>query len=175
MNEERDKIAAESNEEVSVPTVEETPESPPVELPIEFTAAKASRPPKWDSGSKPGTWTTIGCGMGIVLLVAALFAGSSLMKRTVWTGFSGARQRVVANLEGDVPPGERMALIRDLDRFAAQLENHPDPYPIMGDFQKRVRAALEDERITRDEAAELNAFLEEHLPSGPSEVPYSMP
>ena len=45
----------------------------------------------------------------------------------------------------------------------------------MGDFQKRVRAALEDDRITRDEAAELNAFLEEYLPKGPSKVPYSMP
>jgi hypothetical protein len=148
---------------------------PAATLPPDLLLQRSEKPAWKSGGATPGRWTTIGCGLGIVMLIAALFAGSSLMKRTVWTGFAGTRQRVVVNLPGNLPPGERMQLVRNLDRFAVLLENHSDPYPLMGDFQRRVRAAFEDGQITREEATELNAFLEENLPGGRSDVPYSMP
>jgi len=144
-------------------------------VPPELLMPTRSKSPKWQSGGKPGRWTTIGCGLGIVMLLATLFAGSNLLKRTVWSGYAGTRNRIVNNLPGDLPPGERMRLTRNLDRFSAQLRIHDDPYPIMGEFQKLARVVFEDRVITRDEVGQLNVFLEEHLPGGPSDVPYSMP
>jgi hypothetical protein len=151
------------------------PETTPEPTPPDFATARAASRPDWSSGAKPGSWATIGCGLGIVVLIAALFAGSSLLRRTVWSGFAGARQRLVANLPGDLPPGERMELTRNLDRFAAQLQTMEDPYPTMGEFQQRLRSALDDGAVDRAEVAEINAFLESHLPTGPSTVPFSMP
>ncbi len=145
-----------------------------VELPAEFVAMKAGQAVKWDSGSRPGKWTTIGCGLGLVVLIAALFAGSSMLKKTVWAGFSGTGQRLVANLPGDLEPGERMRLTRNLDRFAAQVKLQDDPYEAMGEFQRLAREALEDHRITHEEVEEINIFLESQLP-GKYDVPFSMP
>lgn len=155
--------------------VDETPKSTPAELPAEFVAMKAGRAVKWDSGGRPGKWTTIGCGLGLLVLVAALFAGSSMLKKTVWAGFSGTGQRLVANLPGDLEPGERMRLTRNLDRFTAQVKLQDDPYEAMGEFQRLARGAMEDQRITYEEVEEINIFLESQLPDGKYDVPFSMP
>jgi hypothetical protein len=143
-----------------------------VELPPEFTAPRAS---SWDRDARPGKWTTIGCGIGIVLLIAALFAGSSLLRKTVWAGLAGTSQRIVTNLPGDLPPGERMRLTRNLDRFAAALEQQDEPYEAIGQFQKLARKVMEDRVISHDEVEELNVFLESNLPPSSADVPYSMP
>ena len=145
----------------------------PVELPAEFIESPSGRAVKWDSGGRPGKWTTIGCGLGLLVLIAALFAGSSLLKKTVWAGFSGTGNRLVSNLPADLPPGERMRLTRNLDRFTAQVKQQDDPYEAMGEFQRLARTAMEDQRITQDEVEELNEFLEAHLPL--DSVPFSMP
>jgi hypothetical protein len=170
MNTEDDETTAVESGADGAPGPKPTP-SPSTEL---LAVGRADRP-AWKSGSGPGRWTTIGCGLAIVMLIAALFAGSSLLRRTVWTGFAGARQRVVANLPGDLAPGERMRLTRNMDRFVVQLETKKDPYPLMGEFQRMVRSALEDRRITADEVEDLNLFLEAHLPDGGRDVPFSMP
>jgi hypothetical protein len=148
-----------------------------VELPAEFVAAQAQRAakaPTWDRDPRPGKWTTIGCGIGLVLLIAALFAGSSLLRKTVWAGFVGTGNRLIANLPGDLPPGERMRLTRNLDRFTTQVKQQDDPYEAMGEFQKLARKAMEDRLITHEEVEEINVFLESHLPNHDA-VPYSMP
>ncbi|HSL19348.1 MAG TPA: hypothetical protein VLB51_15695 [Methylomirabilota bacterium] len=155
---------------------ETSPEvKPETEALPEFAAARAAGRPDWSSGARPGRWATIGCGLAIVVLIGALFAGSTLLRRTVWTGFDGARHRLVANLPGNLPPGERMELTRNLDRFAAQLRMMEDPYPVMGEFQQRLRAVLDDGVVDRAEVAELNAFLESYLPTGAAGVPGAMP
>ena len=146
-----------------------------VELPAEFVAARVAQSSKWDSGGRPGKWSTIGCGLGIVVLISALFAGSSLLRKTVWSGFSGTGSRLVANLPGDLAPGERMRLTRNLDRFTAQVQRQEDPYEAMGEFQRLARKAMEDRVISHDEVEEINLFLEEQLAESTGSVPYSMP
>jgi len=152
----------------------ESPSPPPDPAPELLAAARAEKA-AWKSGSNLGRWATIGCGLGIVVLIAALFAGSSLMRKTVWTGFAGTSRRVVTNLPGDLPPGERMRLTGNLDAFAAYLKDQDEPFPIMGEFQDLARQVLEDRLISRDEVEELNVFLEAQLGSGSRDVPYSMP
>jgi hypothetical protein len=68
-----------------------------------------------------------------------------------------------------------MELTRNLDRFAAQLRVMEDPYPVMGEFQQRLRTVLDDRIVDRAEVAELNAFLESHLPTGAAGKPEAMP
>jgi hypothetical protein len=163
------------NNEIEQNEVEEPKAAPEPSLSPELLLPKRSRGTTWQSGGKPGRWATIGCGLGIVILLATLFAGSNLLKKTVWSGYAGARNRIVNNLPGNLPPGERMRLTRNLDRFTTQLEVQKDPYPIMGEFQKLAREVFEDRVISREEVEQLNVFLESHLPGGPDDVPYSMP
>jgi hypothetical protein len=167
-----------NDETTPVETEEDSPPekkpSPPTLSPELLAAGRADKD-AWKSGSGPGRWATIGCGLGVVVLIAALFAGSTLMRKTVWAGFAGAGQRVMANLPGDLSPGERMRLKSNLDRFAAYLKKHDEPFPVMGEFQALVREALEDRLITRDEVEKLNLFLEPKLAEDASAVPYSMP
>jgi len=164
----------EAAEEPIEEVVEGLQEAKP-ELPAEFVATRAVKAAEWDSGSRPGKWSTIGCGLGIVILISALFAGSSLLRKTVWAGYSGTKARLVANLPGDLAPGERMRLTRNLDRFTAQVQQQEDPYEVMGEFQRLARKAMEDRVISRDEVEEINLFLEEYLAESIGRVPYSMP
>ena len=154
---------------------DEAPEPAPPSLSPELLTTGRADKAAWKSGKGPGRWATIGCGLGIVALVVALFAGSGLMRKTVWAGFASASRRVVANLPGDLPPGERMRLTGNLDAFAASLKKHDEPFPIMGEFQDLVRRALEDHQVTRDEVEELNDFLEAQLAEVRHNMPYSMP
>ena len=174
-DQEREPQRAEEEPSAERPTDERTPDVKPEEALAGFATARAASRPDWSSGARPGRWATIGCGLAIVVLIGTLFAGSTLLRRTVWTGFDGARHRLVANLPGDLPPGERMELTRNLDRFAAQLRVMEDPYPVMGEFQQRLRAALDDRIVDHAEVAELNAFLESHLPTGAAGAPEAMP
>ena len=146
-----------------------------VSLSPELMAAGRADKAAWKSGKGPGRWATIGCGLGIVVLIAALFAGSSLMRKTVWAGFAGAQQRVVGNLPANLSPGERMRLKDNLGRFTIQLKKHHEPFPLMGEFQDLVRTVFEDRQITREEVEELNLFLESKLNGFESAVPASMP
>lgn len=151
-------------------------QSPAPDAAAAFASLRRTDTPDWNSGSGPGRrWVTIGCGLGILILVAALFAGSTLMRKTVWTTFATTRQRLVQNLPATLPPGERMQLINQLDAFADELELRDDPYPVMGEFQTLVRGALEDGRIVPEEVAELRLFLDRQLAESRLASPYSMP
>jgi len=167
-----------NDETAPVETDEETTPAPKPSMPTlspELLAAGQADKAAWKSGSGPGRWATIGCGLGVVVLIAALFAGSTLMRKTVWAGFAGSGQRVMANLPGDLPPGERMRLKNNLARFTDYLKKHDEPFPVMGEFQALVREVLKDRLITRDEVEKLNLFLESKLAEDASAVPYSMP
>lgn len=187
MNEEENEELAPAEEVAEEPVeaaAEETPSKPAEEqkearpeMPPEFVAAQASQATKtkWDSGPRPGRWSTIGCGLGIVVLIAALFVGSSLLRKTVWAGFAGTCNRIEANLPLDLPPGERMRLTRNIDRFTALIKHQDDPYEAMGEFQQLARKAIEDRVVDRDEVEEINLFLERKLAESTGGVPYSMP
>ena len=78
----------------------------------------------------------------------------------MWVTLDQGRQAVVQSLPFDLPPAERRRIIKNLDRFRALLEASDDPYPIMGEFMTRVRAVLEDGRLTVDEVNGLNVYIE---------------
>jgi hypothetical protein len=183
MNDRNDELDPEAIEDdpgaeaTGTPEPAEAPEERPeaAELPAEFTAAPAARSVRWDSGARPGKWTTIGCGLGLIILIGLLFAGSNLLRKAVWATFAGTSRQLVANLPGDLPPGERMRLQRNLDRFEVQVKRRTDDYADLGEFHTLARELLEDRRLTRGEVNDLNEFLESKLPPSSRDVPYSMP
>jgi hypothetical protein len=96
-----------------------------------------------------------------VILLALLFAGLSVLRRGVWVTLEQGRRAVVQNLPLELPPAERQRTAANLERFRRLLERLDDPYPVMGDFMRRVRAALADSQLTVGEVEELNLFLEQ--------------
>jgi hypothetical protein len=115
----------------------------------------------WREGSGCGSRVSLyGCIIAVALLIAALMAGTSAMRRTVWLNMDRGRRTVVQALPGDLPPAERARTTRNLERFRAVLEASKDPYPMMGEFMKMVHAAFVDQRPTAEEIEELNLYLE---------------
>jgi hypothetical protein len=133
------------------------PASPTPELLLPPSTGKEA----WRSGS--------GCGprmriylllVAAVILLALLFAGLSVLRRGVWVTLEQGRRTVVQNLPLELPPAERQRTAANLERFRRLLERLDDPYPVMGEFMRRVRAAMADSRLTVGEVEELNLFLE---------------
>ncbi|MEJ2580494.1 MAG: hypothetical protein P8127_02470 [Acidobacteriota bacterium] len=121
--------------------------------------AKGKEP--WRGGGGCSSRLTVyGCLAGLVLLVAMLIVGTSMVRRTVWINMDRGRRLVVQSLPHDLPAAERQRTIRNLDRFRLVLEASKDPYPTMGDFMNRVRDMLEDGRFTAEEVGGLNVYLE---------------
>jgi hypothetical protein len=115
----------------------------------------------WKKGSGCGNRIPLyGCIIGAGLLIAALMAGTSMMRKTVWLNMDRGRRAVVQALPAELPPAERARTTRNLEHFRAVLEASKDPYPMMGEFMKRVRSALSDDRLEPDEIEELNLYLE---------------
>jgi hypothetical protein len=101
-----------------------------------------------------------GCLIGLLLVIGVLFAGTSLMRRTVWINMDRGRRAVIQQLPRDLPAAERQRTIENLRRFRAVLEATKDPYPEMGEFMNRVRDILNDGRLTADEVGGMNVYLE---------------
>lgn len=99
----------------------------------------------------------------MLVLVVLLMVGVNLTKRTVWMSYARAQQRLVEELPRELSSGERLRTERNLQRFRARLEATPDPFPLMGRFLGLVGAAFEDDRLTAEEVAELNHFIEDAL------------
>ena len=138
------------------PVETETPAPPEVA----FEGLATGKEP-WRGGSGCGTRAPLyGCIVGLALLIAALMVGTSMMRRTVWLNLDRGHRAVVQALPADLPPAERERTTRNLERFRAVLEDSKDPYPMMGEFMRRVRAVLEDHRLTVDEVGGLNVYLE---------------
>jgi hypothetical protein len=115
----------------------------------------------WRGGSGCGSRLPLyGCIVGVALLIAALMAGTSMMRRTVWLNMDRGRRAVVQALPADLPPAERVRTTRNLEHFRAILEASKDPFPVMGEFMKRVRDAFSDRRLDADEVETLNLYLE---------------
>jgi len=115
----------------------------------------------WREGSGCGSRLSLyGCIIAVALLIAALMAGTSMMRRTVWLNMDRGRGAVVQALPADLPPAERARTTRNLERFRAVLEVSKDPYPMMGEFMKMVRSAFSDDRLEPAEVEELNLYLE---------------
>jgi hypothetical protein len=142
---------------------EEVEEAPKPEAPappaVVFEGLATGKEP-WKGSGCSSRLPLYGCMVGVVLLIGILFAGTSMMRRTVWVNMDRGRRAVVQQLPRDLPAAERERTIRNLDRFRAVLEASRDPYPTMGEFMNRVRDILDDGRLTGDEVGGLNVYLE---------------
>jgi hypothetical protein len=101
-----------------------------------------------------------GCLIGLLLVIGVLFAGTSMMRRTVWVNMDRGRRAVVQQLPRNLPAAERQRTIQNLERFRSLLEATKDPYPAMGEFMNRARDILKDGRLTIDEVGGLNVYIE---------------
>jgi len=101
-----------------------------------------------------------GCLIGLLLVIGVLFAGTSMMRRTVWVNMDRGRRAVAQQLPRNLPAAERQRTIQNLERFRSLLEATKDPYPAMGEFMNRARDILKDGRLTIDEVGGLNVYLE---------------
>jgi hypothetical protein len=122
-------------------------------------------------GANLGRWASFGCVAILLVLVVLLMFGVNLTRRTVWMSFARAQQRVVERLPRDLPSGERLRTERNLQRLRARSEAAADPLPLIGSFLGQVSAALADDRLTVDEVAELNRFVEQTLDGSGGEAP----
>jgi len=164
MNDDKEKDREEIGEEAPQPAAAESVKKVAGEVPPDlFTTPPAAGQEPWRSGGGCGRLPAYGCAFGVVVLVAALIVGVTLMRRSVWLTFERARQQVVQGLPYDIEPGERLRTTRNLERFRTLLENTSDPYPLMGDFVKRVRDAFADGKLTSDEVEEINQLVEKAI------------
>ncbi len=140
------------------------PEKPAPQQPVVgdvFVPLPSTGQEAWRGGSGCGPRARVYL-MAVALagLIAILLVGMSVLRRGVWVTLDQGRQAVVQNLPFDLPPGERQRMMKNLDQFRAFLEASDDPYPTMGEFMTRVRAVLEDGRLTVDEVSGLNVYIE---------------
>jgi hypothetical protein len=141
-------------------------DAPAPSRPAPQPAAALAMPPSsgkeaWRSGSGCGPRMRVYLfGLAAAILIVVLFAGLSVLRRGVWASLEQGRTAVVRSLPPDLPPGERERTTRNLDRFRSLLDRVDDPYPLMGEFMTRVRAVLEDGRLTVDEVSGLNVYIE---------------
>jgi hypothetical protein len=149
-------------EEPRSPTeIEEMPEGEAPPAPDEVVLeGLASGKESWKGSGCSTRVKLYGCLIGMVLLIAALLVGTSMMRRMVWVNMGLGQQAVVKFLPRDLPAAERQRTIQNLDRFRAVLEASDDPYDEMGEFMNRVREMVEDRKLTAEELEEFNSYLE---------------
>jgi len=144
--------------EADDPTTERP--KPAAQPEVVFEGLASGKEP-WRKGSGCSSRLPVyGCIVGVAVMIAVLMAGTAMTRKTVWVNMERGRREVARALPPDLPTEQRVRTIQNLDRFKAVLEASKDPYPMMGEFMKRVRAALADQRLMADEIEELNLFLE---------------
>ncbi len=144
--------------ETEVPRPE--PSKAPAQPEVVFEGLASGKEP-WRQGSGCGSRLPVyGCIVGVAVMIAVLMAGTAMTRKTVWVNMERGRREVARALPPDLAPEQRVRTIQNLDRFKAVLEASKDPYPVMGQFMRRVRAALADQRLDTNEIEELNLFLE---------------
>ena len=147
--------------ETDVPTTERP--KAPAQPEVVFEGLASGKEP-WRQGSGCGSRLTVyGCIVGVAVMIAVLMAGTAMTRKTVWVNMERGRRAVARALPPDLAPEQRVRTIQNLDRFKAVLEASKDPYPVMGEFMKLVRAFLADQRLTAIEIEELNLFLEKTM------------
>jgi hypothetical protein len=147
------------------------PDSAPVDLPVERDISEKAAPARfelpqlsraeWKEGRTDfRRWRLYGCLAGTLVLIALLIVGTQMVRNTVWLTFAQSHRQLVAELARLQPP-DRVRTTQNLQRFTERLRAMDDPYPVIGEFQRRVREALADGRLTREEVEALDAFMTE--------------
>jgi hypothetical protein len=137
---------------------EAPPSAPPAEIPS-FEGLSSGKEP-WKGGGCSSRLPLYGCVIGLALVIAFLMAGTSMVRRTVWSNFENARGAIWHTLPPELPEQEAARTRRNLENFRAVLERTDDPYPLMGEFVGRAREIQRDGRVTVEEVDALNLVLE---------------
>jgi hypothetical protein len=163
MDEEKNRDQERVEEQAPEPPADPVAKTETEPQPELFTRLPLSDKDKWRPGGGLNRLPVYGCVVGVILLIAALILGISLLRRTVWMTMDRGSQQVVQSLPLNLDPAERLRTTRNLSRFRTVLESSSDPYPLMGEFLKRVRASFDDGKFTAEEVEELNLFLEKQI------------
>lgn len=148
-----------TSREAEIPSTEQS--KTPAQPEVVFEGLASGKEP-WRQGKGCGGRLAVyGCIVGVAVMIAVLMAGTAMTRKTVWVNMERGRRAVARALPPDLASDQRARTIQNLDRFRAVLEAAEDPYPTMGEFMKRVRASLADQRLDSDEILELNIFIEE--------------
>ncbi|MCK5377952.1 MAG: hypothetical protein KAJ78_01055 [Acidobacteria bacterium] len=150
--------------------------SDPTRTPDEPTATKRPEidisklpalPPQgsraWRGSRKSSRWRVVGCGCGVVILIAAMATAFLGLRQRVWSSFTKVRQGIERSILTEVGPEEKQRLRDNLDRFEAMVLESDDPFPAIGRFVRVGRKAMADFVVEPDEADELNRLLEQEL------------
>ena len=117
----------------------------------------------WQGSQRAGRLRVVGCGCGLLILIAAIVTAYLGLRQKVWSSFAEVRQGIERSILTDVDPEEKQRLLDNLGRFEFVVLKGDDPYPAIGRFVAAGREALADFVVEPEEAEELNLMLEEEL------------
>jgi len=141
--------------------------SPQPEKPVIDVSKLPSMPPAgskaWQGGRKSDRLRGVGCGCGLVILIAAIVTAYLGLRQKVWSSLAEVRQGIERSILTEVGPDEKQRLLNNLERFETVVAAGDDPYPAIGRFVAVGREALADFVVEPEEAERLNQLLEEEL------------
>lgn len=108
-------------------------------------------------------WAKGGCIVGVVVLLAALFGGYLLLDRGIHILAERAMQQLRSNLPADLAPAELERTLSNLDLLDNEIRRRSDPGELIGGFLRHAAPALEDRKLTSNELAAVNQYIEQAL------------
>jgi len=117
----------------------------------------------WRGASGSGRWRFVGCGCGLLILIAAIVTAYMGLRQKVWSSYDKVREGLKKSILAEVGPEEKQRLLGNIADFEMMVAESNDPFPSIGRFVGVGRKALADFVVEPDEADELNRMLEEEL------------
>jgi hypothetical protein len=142
-----------------VSTEHESPE-------IDFSKLPALPPggsKAWLGASSSGRLRFVGCGCGLLILIAAIVTAYLGLRQKVWSSYDEVREGLKHSILTEVGPEEKQRLLDNIANFETMVSEVDDPFPSIGRFVGVGRKALADFVVEPDEAEKLNLMLEEEI------------
>lgn len=118
---------------------------------------------EWRGSRKSGRWRGVGCGCGLVVLIAAIITAYAGLRQKVWSSFDEVRHGLERSILVEVAPEEKQRLLENLRLYKTVVSDSDDPYPAIGRFVSAGREALADFVVDPDEAERINQLLEKEM------------
>ena len=133
---------------------------------IDISQLPALPPPGskvWGRSRGGGRARWLGCGCGVIILIAAIVTAYLSLRKQVWSSYEEVRGGLERSILVEVEPQEKQRFLDNLGRFETVISAGDDPYPSIGRFVRAGRQALADFSVDSDEVEELNRLLEETM------------
>ncbi len=154
-----DEPKPESIQRAEVSSDHETPEIDVWKLPSLPPAGSKA----WRGSPRSGRLRGVGCGCGLLILIAAIVTAYLGLRQRVWSSYDEVREGLKLSILTEVGPEEKQRLLDNLELYERMIAESDDPFPSIGRFVGVARKALADFVVEPDEAEELNRLLEEEL------------